>query len=124
MFDLFIVVTILSGLIIVLTFLALKMSLRSEINITEDILVRLRNKENIGRESGERGISERLGYCKVLSFMLKNFTFLDWCMSKKSKNKLSILVSLSGIANLCLVNYSMFINGLIGIPIVMVFVVA
>ena len=51
-------------------------------------------------ESEERTMRDRFGYCKVLSFLARNYSFLDLCMSNKSKNKLSTLVSLSAIGNL------------------------
>lgn len=61
---------------------------------------------------------------KILSFLIKNQTFLELCTSKKSKNKLSTLVSFSSIANLCLLYPSLFMNSIIGIPIAVVFVLA
>lgn len=60
----------------------------------------------------------------MLDYLIRNHTFLELCLTRKSKNKLPMLLSFSAISILCFINPHIIINCVVGIPIALTFTIA
>ena len=61
---------------------------------------------------------------KTFSYLVKNHSFLELCMTRKAKNKLPMLLAIAAISVLCFINPSLYLYSLLGIPIALAFVLA
>ena len=121
--DLYVILTPLFCTLTLLTVACLKLSLKRSVATNLNHVQKLRNEMSEDQQTKEpRSIFETNLTLKIFSFHMRNQTFLEPCLIRKSKNKLPMLMILSVLAVLSFAFPSIYLFCLIGAPLAFCFV--
>jgi ABC-type siderophore export system fused ATPase/permease subunit len=123
-FDWFQVATPFFMALLLLSLVALKLSLRTELAYTSPSIGKLKLHQIGCPSSQQMTLVQRYDALQVLNYLLQNHSIVELFLTRKSKNKLSMILSLSTISVLCVHFPNVFVNCFVGVPIGMAFILA